>query len=314
MKGVEALLQSDAPIGSADENGISALHIAGMRGFKPIVERLLALKAETSTFDKDGYTVLRYAAAEGHLAVVSALLGANADVDLASNDGITPLMEAARYKHEDVCKLLLKQGAELDFRSDTGLDSIMTAATAGCTNTLEILLRAPAGFLQIDATDNSGWTAVHHAVIGGSLKCLQLLTEVRASVNVASHPTMHTPLMLASSRKGLEYLLNELLQAKADIEARTAAGRTPLMVAASAGLGDSCRLMIECASERGIDIAHFINADNKEASRGTGKKAGKLETVTALSLASEKGHAVVGSLLIKKGATPLKAKKKGKKK
>merc|ERR550537_689539 len=111
--------------------------------------------------DKDGYTVLRYAAAEGHVAIVSALLAANADIDLASSNGITPLMEAARYEHEDMCKLLLKQGAQLDARSDSGLDSVMTAATSGSTKTLNILLSAPAGFLQIDATDSAGWTAVH---------------------------------------------------------------------------------------------------------------------------------------------------------
>merc|ERR1719353_2741922 len=101
MKGVNALLDSDAPIHSTDENGITSLHIAGMRGFKSIVERLLVCKADTARFDKDGYTVLRYAAAEGHVAVVSALLVANADIDLASSNGITPLMDAARYKHDD---------------------------------------------------------------------------------------------------------------------------------------------------------------------------------------------------------------------
>lgn len=311
IKGMEAMIQSAAPIGSSDENGITALHIAAMRGFKPILDRLLSLEADTATTDKDGYTVLRYAAAEGHVSVVSALLAANAEIDGTpiSSKGITPLMEAVRYNHEDVCKLLLIERAQLDARSDSGLDTVMTAAAAGSAKTLDILLRAPAGFLQLDATDSSGWTAVHHAVVGGKLECLKLLTQARASVNMASHPQMHTPVMLAASRKGLEYLLDELLRAKAEIEARTSAGRTPLMFAASAGLLDSCRLLLDNAE----NVMSLLNAENKEATKGTGKKAGKLETVTALSLASERGHAIVGSLLIKKGATPLKAKKKGKK-
>ena len=43
-------------------------------------------------------------------------------------------------------------------------------------------------------------------------------------------PVGHTPLMLACARGALEPLITLVLEAKAEVDARTASGRTALMV------------------------------------------------------------------------------------
>lgn len=305
IPGVETMLRSRAPVDAPDEAGVTALIIACMRGYTPVVERLLAAKADTSVPDKDGYTALRYAAAEGYDNVVNLLLAAAAQVDFASPNGTTPLMEAVRYNRLGVCEILLKHKASVEAQSSGGLDVVMAAATAGSASALRLLGQNGAA-RYLENVDNSGWTALQHAVIGGDAECLQYLLVLRASVNHAAQPSGHTALLLACARSGREHMVDMLIKWKADLEARTAAGRTPLMVCAVAGLEGSCRLLIENTVD--------ANAESREAPKGPGKKAGKLEVVTALSLATEREHTLVISLLLRKGANPVKAKKKGKKK
>src|SRR2546426_2638589 len=67
----------------------------------------------------------------------------------------------------------------------------------------------------LHATDNDGWTALHHAAYRGLSELVSLLVHLGAGINVAEHSGW-TPLMEAI-RGGHSNTIQTLLNAKADV-------------------------------------------------------------------------------------------------
>jgi ankyrin repeat protein len=218
----------------------------------------------------DGTTALMLAAR--NLEKVKLLLDRGADVNARASTGVTPLMVAARYRgNADVVRLLLKKGAKvnsdksIEVRNDAS--ALFFAVMAGDIQTVGALLDAAARLedrMKVLGTlvtsplayatfednaalveyligrgadpnelDSDGMSILGSATIGNRADTVKVLLARGAKVNHVDNLGM-TPLLYAASINfGDTVVLERLIAAGADLNARTKAGLTALDLAKS---------------------------------------------------------------------------------
>ena len=112
LKEVKRLLAAGAPVNTRDNNHITPLMAASLRGEREIVKLLLAHGADVNARTTDGQTALIYASIKGDREVVEMLLANGSAVNLKDKSGDTALSLATRMKHPEVKELLVKAGAK----------------------------------------------------------------------------------------------------------------------------------------------------------------------------------------------------------
>jgi len=156
-----------------------------------------------------GSTALMAAAEAGQDEMVEMLLARGADVDLGAPDSWeNPLMLAIVRNREDLVRLLIEHGAEVDFRDESsGVTPLIMAASGGHRAVANVLMTAGA---KLEAADDTGWTALHHAVRKDHSRLVADLVAAGADPQQADLDG-YTPLALAKSR-GRWSLVQELEQ------------------------------------------------------------------------------------------------------
>src|SRR5438034_116131 len=108
-KAARKLLEEEANIEAANDDGFTPLILAAANGHEEVVKLLLAddfVNPDSKCID--GWTPLLSAAARGHDAVVKLLLAdSRVNPESKNIDGCTPLLSAAARGHDAVVKLLL---------------------------------------------------------------------------------------------------------------------------------------------------------------------------------------------------------------
>jgi len=126
---VRALIQRKAPVGLAEADGTTALHLAVQADRLDIVQALLKAGAPANAATRYGITPLALAATNGNPAVVGALLEGGANANAANPEGETVLMAAARSGSVAVVDRLLAVGADVNARDSwRGETAVMRAA------------------------------------------------------------------------------------------------------------------------------------------------------------------------------------------
>jgi ankyrin repeat protein len=121
-------------VSAADDNGVTALHIAALSDWKErslgIMALLLKLGADASrvadTIHWPHWTPLHVACAEGDVEKVQVLVNAGVDVEAQSRGGLTPLMVAADSTRQPLAKIeaLLAGGACRAARDHSGRGAV----------------------------------------------------------------------------------------------------------------------------------------------------------------------------------------------
>jgi len=244
-KSVRALVEAGAPVNVADQAGFTPLLMAAMKGRSGVVRYLVEKGADARAADNHGLTALHRLTPYGKREALKALLDAGADVNAADRDGATPVFGV--LDPVTLC-WMLERGADIRVRCTNGNTTLLHCCyprpeSLPC---LRLLLDAGA---DIDAQDDSG-TALHRAAQMGEIAQTHLLIERGADVNVVAARSGMTPLMCAASNPATEpELLDLLLDADADIEARSLRGETVLFYAARSGNSR----VVERLLERGAD-------------------------------------------------------------
>ena len=259
MKGsleeVQQLAQYEKDIDGADEKGWTPLMLAASQNTNvDVIRYLLAAGAEIKPRNKNGVTPLSAAAAgNANPEVIGALIAAGADVNEADENGMTALMfAAARNANSLVVKVLLANGAAVNMKSCDGSSALLLAAMFNTNpdvaqalidggaqvndqNDLMITPLSIAG----DAESGNKNPEVRKVLLrAGAVdymlyrRCspaeLQQHLQDGAKINAKGMGEI-TPLMQAVAENPYPQVIQAMLKAGADPNARDDDGRTALM-------------------------------------------------------------------------------------
>jgi quinoprotein dehydrogenase-associated probable ABC transporter substrate-binding protein len=173
---------------------------------------------------------------------VTFLLGRGADVNKLDDQGYTPLLTAVRNRNSDMAELLLEHGADPNLPDSDGATPLVHAINRNHVPSVELLVAKGA---DIGRVGREGYTPLEFAIGDDKLFAAQALLDAGALVNTANGEQKITPLMLIASKLSPQArtthlasgptpieIATELIARDADVNAQSASGVTPLMIAA----------------------------------------------------------------------------------
>ncbi|XP_017487878.1 PREDICTED: alpha-latrotoxin-Lh1a-like, partial [Rhagoletis zephyria] len=263
---VDALLsfpQTDVTL--KNYHGLSALHLAAVRGYEAIVELFLSTEfgaAQNAIINQpsdSGWTALHLAVANGRTTVVERLLekkdrqGKSLLVNVAGQGGNTALHLAVQRKDPVLVRLLLSSGADV---------AAQTAA--------------------------EHQTALHYAVAHYEPAVLRALLEAGAPVNQPDTLGQTVTPLYYALQHGLTDVVRLLLASCAKFDLLLVGGRTQLHLAAVKGDVAVLRGLIEQGAD--VNQKFYLHVEGEKVER------------QALDLALENGNVEVAEILIQNNA------------
>ena len=240
---MQVLIDAGADIEKKDAIGCSSLLLACMRGCLDAVKVLVQAGAELRVTDYSGCTCLVAASTAGHTETVRYLVGlGRVDVDQVGGDYNTALLEAVRHNHADVMQVLIDAGADIEKKDPFQCSPLLSGCESSVPDVVKVLVRAGAdvgardrdgktclmivsargfatlvksllcmGEVGVDLVDAQHWTALHHAVANRRAAVVQVLIDAGADVEAKSE-LVCSPLMMAC-RAGEVHIVRMLLEA-----------------------------------------------------------------------------------------------------
>ena len=162
------LLSLHVNCNTSNHRGETPLHWAAAIGSEGKLDLLLAAKADISAIDNDGSTVLHYAMLNlnkaNRMQGFQSLAMGRLDINATDAAGVTPLHLAAEHGSLARVTWALELGADIAATTNEGRTVLHTAATNStedCEPIIQLVLDKGAA---LHATDELGFTALHHAV------------------------------------------------------------------------------------------------------------------------------------------------------
>uniref|UniRef100_A0A8B9KG31 Ankyrin 2 n=1 Tax=Astyanax mexicanus TaxID=7994 RepID=A0A8B9KG31_ASTMX len=333
-------LKGGVDIGTCNQNGLNALHLAAKEGHMDLVQELLERGSSVDSATKKGNTALHIASLAGQAEVVKILVKQGADINAQSQNGFTPLYMAAQENHLDVVRYLLENGGNQSTATEDGFTPLAIALQQGHNQVVSILLendtkgkvRLPALHIaarkddtksaalllqndhNADVQSKSGFTPLHIAAHYGNVNVATLLLNRGAAVDFTARNGI-TPLHVASKR-GNTNMVRLLLDRGSQIDAKTRDGLTPLHCAARSGHDTAVELLLErgapilARTKNGLSPLHMAaQGDHVECVKHLLQHKAPVDDVTldyltALHVAAHCGHYRVTKLLLDKRANP----------
>jgi ankyrin repeat protein len=248
------------------------------------------------------------------LARIRALLAEHVDVNARSDDGSSALLWAAHWNDVTTAELLIRAGADANAANEFRTTPLSAACTNASANLVELLLKAGADPNTPIAT---GETPIMTCSSSGSEAAVRILIARGADVNAKEPTENQTALMWAAAEHHAD-VVRTLIEARADLQARTRKGFTTLHFAAREGDLEVTRLLLRAGVDMDIrSQPEAVETGRGEPERSAGRSlaGGSLgrgpayqATLSAgstpLLVATVRGHVPLALFLLEQGADP----------
>ncbi|XP_011403628.1 PREDICTED: ankyrin-1-like [Amphimedon queenslandica] len=179
--------------------------------------------------DINGFTALLYACQHGYTFIVERLLKAKANTNLKVKNGLTALHLACYLGHQELVKQLLNCNADPNISLQDGTTPLITATYYKYYKIVKLLLQSSALVdTQTDSTTGQA-TALLIASVDDDVQMMFLLLNAKANVNIKDAAGM-TPMHKACFN-GNKEMVQRLLENGANPNLCTLTGDTPLHTA-----------------------------------------------------------------------------------
>jgi len=206
------------------------------------VKALLASGLSTETtidYGEHKITPLIKAAWDGDEEIIKTLLAAGAKVNAkASDTGETALLNAVSTKRIALVEILLKAGADLTIKNRFDFNALNIAVAANSQEMAALLLDHGANV----ETDTSTLTPLMFAASGGNVDMIRFLVKRGAKVNHGAKEGAQTAL-LSAIYSGKPEAVQALVELKADVNAKTKDGTTPIKAAMKGDQDDVVKIL-----------------------------------------------------------------------
>jgi ankyrin repeat protein len=270
------------------------------------VRALLAAGADANARASDGSTPLLYAAHFADADSVQALLGAKADPNLANRYGVAPMHEAALRADASLLKTLIAAGAKVDLALPQGETPLMLASRTSGVEAVRLLIEHGANVNVVEQWQ--GQTPLMYAAAYDRGEVAAALIKSGANANARTpindlperKPAVRyfveipvagfTPVMFAA-RSGALTALRALIDGKADLNATTPEGFSPVVIALDNLHFDAAMVLVEGgASADGGGLYAVVEARNRVNYVGEYQvPTGKEHSLELLALMLKKG-------------------------
>ena len=275
---VQCLLKHGADVDAQDHCGKTPLNLvlSGLAGENnmEIIQELLKYNANVDAKDSNGDTPLHIASVEEYSDVVNLLLKHNANVNSIGDGLHTPLMLASRFGNSDVVKELLRFGAKTEHPTNRGyLEPIHFAAMGGHDLILLELLKYNASIDVSTGRDEEDETALHKATKEGHIKCVEVLLEHGANMNVQNifgETPLHVALLNYNiSKENRHNIIKSILKygTKIDLNIRTHSKLTALEMSIKFNENGEVvkqlltlskqNVSLNCLDKEGLSLLHY---------------------------------------------------------
>jgi ankyrin repeat protein len=189
--------------------GKTPLMVAAKIGDLELVKLLLSRGADINAATHNGGTPLMFSAIPGNPDIVRLLIEHGADVNAVAHFNWTALMVASAKGHDSVIRLLLENGANANAADVYGWTPLMRAVHTNRYAAVAAFLEI--GDVRLDAVDETGATALHHAAAEGHLEIARILLDKGAPVSAENSQGL-TPMAVARRQEHEEMV--RLLEAR----------------------------------------------------------------------------------------------------
>jgi len=204
---VQLLIQSDADITLAGNHGMSALHVASLKGQPEIFRYLLESQQSDIKQPRAAANIWLHASRGGNPEVLQILYDSDLSLaDIEKDTVVAMMIEIALDGDDEALATLLGYiSSEVKFSQGFTDRLLILASKNGCLESVQLLLSVS----RFPESSFQGWTALHAAAKEGHRDVVEALIEVGAGVGVIDPRSGKTPRELAIE-KGHESIVQIL--------------------------------------------------------------------------------------------------------